>query len=548
MPTPEPSRYSSVDSCVTDFSAKIKYLTQIHREEGEKFLKFRVRIFLLLTVALLPFPYGTSQAKSAHEYSVKKAVDITVESPSIEALIPATAGKKTAEPIPAPSVAAPYFSIKVLDGTPAVKKKKSEEEDYLSLDGLNRKETKGGPFRKVAGFSAKSTKKKTQAPKGKNRFAMPTRISTFLTYSTLVGSSSIIGGDASAVLAPSFEIRPGKSLILLYNGSFQRKKQVFTEDQGPRQSTETTTHTLTPMYQYRYSPQFTITPSLFRTWALTKESSGDKWFQGLYDYRDLGAGIDFAYAVDTSKERSSTFMLTAQRYERRYPNFLSLISIAGISNLEEHEKDFIGTLLSAAYMVKKQEGLSVTTSFSSLFKNYRDKQIEDSVGGRTGEKQKDQVHTVNLILEYRPGKSWNYGITGTFSYNESNQNLATGSFPDITFQKNYFSSYTIVVAPNISYVRRLSRKHALKLGGSYSLTNIKYADRRAKDASGAITNVKETDWTHDITLNALYALNRRWSVGAILNYTSARSNTKDESVFRFNYDIVNVSAGLTYQY
>lgn len=486
----------------------------------------------------------TLQVKPVREYSVKKAVPV-------KSLILTPVGQKTVAPkLPSRQVLKKIVvpPKKVFDGTLAAKKEKSEEEEFFTLDELNRKKTKGSPFRKVAGFSAKSAKKKTPEPKGKSRFSMPTRISAYSTYSTLIGSSSVFGGDASAVLAPTVEIRPGKSLILLYNGSYQKKKQIFTEDEGPQQTTEYTTHTLTPMFRYRYSPKLTITPSLFHTWELMKESSGDKWYQGLYDYRDFGAGIDFAYAIDMSKELESSFILTLQRYERRYPNFRSLISIAGISNLEEREKDFFGTLLSATYATQKRQGLSVTTSFSVLFKNYSDKQIEDSIGGRTGEKQKDQQHTITLMLGYRPDESWNYGLTGVFVFTESNQNLATGSFPDITFQKNYYSSYTAILRPNISYVRRLSKKHALKLGGTYSLTNIKYADRVARAVGGFLADVKETDWTHDFTLNALYSLDRRWSLGAILNYTIARSNSKDEAVYRYNYDIVNLSAGLTYQY
>ena len=56
------------------------------------------------------------------------------------------------------------------------------------------------------------------------------------TRSQFQGSSSPLeGGNISSVFAPAIRLSEDTAIAVVYNGSYNRELQVFTEDEGPRQ-------------------------------------------------------------------------------------------------------------------------------------------------------------------------------------------------------------------------------------------------------------------------------------------------------------------------
>lgn len=235
-----------------------------------------------------------------------------------------------------------------------------------------------------------------------------------------------------------------------------------------------------------------------------------------------------------------------QRYRRKYPNFTSLASIAGFT-FEEREKDFDGTLVALSY-AKVLPKWSSKTSFSVLDKDFVDKLVENRSGERDADWQHDYTVTVGEDFFYRFDEALAGTISCSAAYTQSNQNLAEGAIPAITFHPDYFDSLGITVKPGLSYKQKLADERDITYSASYSLTRLHYYDRRAKNVSGTLLNEEENDWTHVLTLNAVYALNKHWNVGAIAEYTKAKSNMRDEQVYRYNYEILNFSAGFSYRY
>lgn len=56
----------------------------------------------------------------------------------------------------------------------------------------------------------------------------------YLTHSKLMSGSQILGGNGSVVAAPVLQFDQSKALMLLYNGSYRKSKQVYAQDEGPQ--------------------------------------------------------------------------------------------------------------------------------------------------------------------------------------------------------------------------------------------------------------------------------------------------------------------------
>ncbi|MDA8163983.1 MAG: hypothetical protein M0017_02970 [Desulfobacteraceae bacterium] len=369
----------------------------------------------------------------------------------------------------------------------------------------------------------------------------------YLTTSKLLGSSDVLGGNGSVVAAPVVQFTPDKALILLYSGSYRKSKQVYAEDEGPKLFSEEQLHSFAPTFRYAWSPKLVLSPSLLYTDSRLKETSDDSWSSGLYNYREEGGGLNAEYTLKAGAAGQNLLAAGVQRFDRTYPNFHSLASLAGIP-FEENEKDFTGTLVSVAYNQVRARGLSSKTSLSYLDKDYDDKLVESPTGERFNDRQHDSVVTLGEELLWHAAGPWGYSLAGAVAVTDSNQNLAEGAFPFVTFQPDYYSSKSFTLSPGITYTQPLAGERSITYGAIYAVTRLGYDSRRAADQNGNLLGDKEVDWTHDFTLRAVYTLDKHWSFGAIAEYTRAASNMKDERIFRYDYEILNLSGGFSFRY
>jgi len=403
-------------------------------------------------------------------------------------------------------------------------------------------------------------------PKGKKekKFYLLAGVNAFLTFSQLVGESSIIGGSATAAFAPVFRFNDDLFFIGLYDGAYKKSKQVFAEDEGPRLTSENTRHSLTPTLRYVVSPRIVTNLSVFGTQSLSRETTDEDWYGGLYDYNELGASFTLNYLVTATAKSQKSIKFLFQRFKREYPNFSSLLTECAdasctltvpIAGREENEKDSYGTTLLLTYNSLKAVGLSYSATFSYGFKDYVDKLVETddclpppSICFRGGDKQRDDTYGANLNLVLRPGSKFYYQLTMSTEIKQSNQNFAEGSFPNIVFHEDYYSYVMFNLTPGFTYSYAFSNTVKLELGAAYSVSRLEYDNRRARDGLGNAGGAKEIDWTHNLNVSAMYSINRRWSFGGKIDYNMARSNNKDERTFRYSYEIFNFSLGFSYKY
>ena len=370
----------------------------------------------------------------------------------------------------------------------------------------------------------------------------------YLSYSSLAGGGHMIGGKGSVVFAPVVKFDEEKSLILLYTGSYRKTKQVFVQDEGPKLFSEDIVQNVIPTFRYMYSSKMAISPSVVFTEVKTKETSEDTWSNGLYNYRDVGGGIKVEYQLEADSDEKQDVSFGVQCFRRKYSNFISLASIAGIGSFEEREKDFDGTLVSINHLKLRKFGWSNTAKLSFLDKRYVDKLIENETGERDPVKQHDiNLHLHNDLL-YKLESGWGYGLGLSLGYTESNQNMTEGTFPAVVFHPNYYSLYSISLRPSVSFVDHLSCGKIITYSAQYGVTRSNYVERHAKDSNGVLLDDKQVDWASNLTLRMVYTLDKHWNIGMVMDYSKVSSNMHYEQVYRYNYEVMNLSAGFSFRY
>ena len=389
------------------------------------------------------------------------------------------------------------------------------------------------------------------------RFVLVANIDAYFTYSDLSGDDDLWGGGFNATIAPAYRITDRVFALVMYDGSYYKRREFYADDNGFRQRTEFQGHTVTPMLRIDFGEKsrYSLTPAVFGTWTYNKDggedNDNDKWSNGLYNYEDLGVGLDFD--IREVFGDYGTFKVGLQRYAREYPNYRSLASLLQIPGptTEEDEKDYKGTIVKMGYKWLKDYGWGWTTEFSILHKRLDDKKVVQP-SGLSNRTQEDWVYNLNLngwYLFENIGAGLRLGLELDGGRYDSNQNyydlVGAVPNPNSVFIDDYFDYWALAIRPYISYTFDLL---PLTPAFSYAYRNIAYTDRRAQFENGLYKSDKQWEELHEIVLSLRYDLTNQWSLIGWWQHQKARSNNADESVYRYDYIVDNVSFGASYRF
>lgn len=397
--------------------------------------------------------------------------------------------------------------------------------------------------------------------KEKDRLILIANFEIVPTFSYLNGSGSLWGSSINGLFAPTYRFNDKDFLILMYDGQYYKKWEFYSDDIGPKERTEFQRHTITPMFRFDFGRgrRYSITPSFFHTRTYNNDIEPGGWSEGLYNYRDTGIGLDFDIRKLGFGNGKGSLKLGAQYYQRRYPNYVSLLDLADAKNnlslldTEKDEKDYHGIIASVNYDWIKKRGFSWSADYSMLYKMLDDKRVVDSNGVLSSEKQRDYLHTLKLKLSYffdididgrlAAGLDLNCGLK------RSNQNyydgMGTFDIGDDVPTSNYYDYDSYCISPKISYTFALL---PLTTSLSYSYQKIDYTDRRAKESLGAYKNEKQYETEREIDFNLTYDLDKNWKLLAQIQKIAAQSNNDDERIYRYDYEITNYSVGASFNF
>lgn len=368
------------------------------------------------------------------------------------------------------------------------------------------------------------------------------------------GEDTLTGGDIQAVIAPSYQLTDQTYFDFVYNGRYYKRRDFYQVDEGPFERSEFMGNTFTALMRTNFGEngRFSTAPSVFYSQTYNKDITSDDSWEGLYNYRDIGGGLDFTAGNLGFAGGMGTFGLGAQIYSRKYPNYVSLLDLATGVGAEVDNKDYHGVLVRTGYSWLKNLGFSWTANYSGLFKRLDTKLVVDENGLLTGDHQNDQLHTLDLSAWYLFSTGIRVGLGANFGLNDSNQNWydarGTVALDDDVFIPDYYDYYFYRVSPNVSYTFGMFGLFPFTLSYAFSFQELFYTDRLARFADGNYKQDDQEDELQEHFVGLRYEYNRRLSFILQFQDITNRSNNDDERVYQYNYKIYNYFVGVHLRY
>ena len=373
-------------------------------------------------------------------------------------------------------------------------------------------------------------------------------------YSEISGKDGIGSVLADWLVSPALKLQKNLTWVTLYSGSYERGAQVVTQEEGGRETQTTQDHSLSSFLKYDLTDRWFLKPIFFVDWVFVNETKDESFGDGLYDYRDLGGGLESVWTTFSSAEREDQARLGFQLFKREYPNYQSLLFLFDPNGSPEvDEKDFDGYRANLSFNRRMKGSWSGGLEIISLYKDFTDKRTIDENGVRSATNtREDFVQYLNGHLSHPLTRELSFRLDGQFVANFSNLDFyathQTLSLSDDDFVKDYFDYFAFTVRPSLSYSVKMSEDKTLVISGSYALNVLHYPGRPAQDAQGRYKEEDQEDLNHSFTVRSSVPLTKQVSWVTVLNYTLASSNQDFDAFYLYSYDRWSALTGVSFKY
>ncbi len=404
------------------------------------------------------------------------------------------------------------------------------------------------------GHSVVYAEDSASAPKKENPFILVMEGEALGGYSDIEGRDGVVASIDNWLVSPTLKLSDNIHWINLYNGSYNRSAQVVAQEEGGRQTQSTQSHALTTALKWNVNDTWALRPLFFTDWVFVNETEDESFGNGLYDYRDIGGGLESSWVLSNNKESREETRLGFRYLDRTYPNYQSLLSLFNPNGTQEvNEKDLRGYKANLSYDHRSKSGWSRGLEIVSFFKDYTDKRTIDFNGIRSASKtREDFAQYVNGYVSHPLTPGFLFRLDGQFTLNDSNLDFYdthnTASFADDDFIANYFDTTSFLLRPGLTYAKRLAPGKNLTITVDYAFRALLYPDRKTQNSLGVYRNEKERDLTHTFSGKVSVPLTNQFSWVNFFSYTIADSNQEFESFYLYNYNLWTAATGISFKY
>lgn len=373
-------------------------------------------------------------------------------------------------------------------------------------------------------------------------------------YSDIEGRDGEFSSIDNWLFSPSWKLSDKLFFINSYNGTYDRSAQVVAQEEGGRQTNTTQTHSLNTSLKYFVNERWSLRPFFFADWIFVNETRDESFGEGLYDYEQLGGGVESTWSLLKTDTREDELKLSFRYLGREYPNYRSLLSLFNRNgSIETNEKDLDGYKVSLGGESRTKNGWAWGLEGIFFYKDYTDKKIIDSNGIRdTSNTREDFVEYVNVYISHPINEGWSWRLDGQFSANQSNLDFYdthnSPTFGDDDFIKDYFDFYSFQIKPSLLYVKQWAEDRRFFFTLDYTFNALLYDGRRAQDISGRYGSEDEENFTHTVSGKTSVPINKNISWVVYGNYTVADSNQDFESFYLYNYNLWTAVTGISIKY
>ncbi len=361
--------------------------------------------------------------------------------------------------------------------------------------------------------------------------------------SFLNGSGSGFKGTADAEFVPVIEVGENLSLLPTLRGRYSGHQTATRIVDDRTLFEQEQSHGGELAVLYRVLPTWKIILRGGGQWTYLKETTDEKWGNGLYDHRDLygGVSLEKEYAAGV---QPATVRAGVEFSQSRFPRYTTLSSdtdqnVSGTFVLDSHS-----TLLFGQWESFLTRRLFWQNRVSLAQVNFDDQKVVENGPLYTQENRQDHIGAVSSRLEFSQSDGrlpWSVEAEARLSRLVSNQ----GYYDTATF--DFTSGYEDYFEPALALSFRLySGPYRLILSGLASRRM--YDHRRAQTIDGAITDSEmySQEGTAGLELSRSLTRHIRVLVGADLYW--AASNNKFEHFYQYTYSSQSYNVGVAVEF
>jgi len=379
---------------------------------------------------------------------------------------------------------------------------------------------------------------------------------------SLFGYYNLAGEDQSDFSAlhdwlasMSWRLNETDRLIAAYNGSFQKTRMFVSQEEGSRESNKLMTNNFTLAWLKALDERTKIRPTFFYDVIFVKETNDENLGSGLYDYEDLGGGLEYTLELEPAEFGSRSVYTGFNMFKRQYPHYSSLLSAFDPNNdLEVNEKDFRGYKIDGGTKAQITEGLSGQIDLTALWKDFTDKRTIDQNGVRQEQNRDDFYYEVSGTLKYAlTDRIW-LDFSANLSQNLSDLDFYdtrnTASLADDRFVDDYYDYYSYAFSPAVSIVldknEKTKKSTLLKTGYSFEVDY--YPGRNALDEFNEYKNEEQRDKLSTVFTRLEVPISKQITWVSFAKYEKQTSNQKYEENYTYNYELWSVLSGIKFEY
>ncbi len=361
------------------------------------------------------------------------------------------------------------------------------------------------------------------------------------------GRASSLGGNIDVGYTPVVKFSDRWSLVPTYTGSYQGTRDVQELAGGGTLFQDSTAHGLLVKSVHQWGGRWKVKPSAGARVELLRETVGEDWGDGLFDYQKYSGGIETEYALSPQ----SGGRLAYDYYQLAFPNYQSLESATDPTLSRELAGEKV--LDSANHMVTlgwwsplPAEGRLDLTAYMNS-RAFGDQPIVKADGGLSGSDRSDTTLSVSAQSAHRFSLGETVRGLGEMSFGYGSQNSDQNHYDARKgdFLENYYNYTQWTVAPRVSAAFGSSRWVAT-LGAAYQARE--YGDRPAQDGNGDYLSEKLKLNVFSTRLSLAYPVAKNMKLRFQSSLAWSDSNMQYEKVFRYNYRIANYMMGFSYDY
>ncbi len=289
---------------------------------------------------------------------------------------------------------------------------------------------------------------------------------------------------------------------------------------------------------------------------IVQQAANEPFGKGLYDYIENGLyfeNVNMFEIAGLPSEITAGIKYT----DRRFPNYAVLLSQLSpedlgyeTPNTYTKEKDSLSYTGYVSNMLKLWDSnWYAILGFTYGYTPYIEQKVIGFDGMFQADRRADKEAVLDITFPYYPSKnsgaSIGYSMTNRMSSQNYYDSLGNMDPADDVFTQGYYDLTDHAIQLALTYEMQFSifseLKPSLTIAFNMNFTN--YAQRLAKNISGAYTNDKQKDTIYVIQADFRQKYTEFWEVFLNVNYSRYFSNMKWEAFGAYNYSFLMISAG-----